>query len=341
VPLPSSIVEATFRSRTHAIDERRLMAFAACVGDARPELIDTARPGGVVAHPLFPVVYEWRSMLDIAGELRERGMTWDEALVATPLDYDVRWFATVRAGAQVEVSVDVDEARSTPDGATLTIVTTAVDGAGNPVSRSRAHVLFPESKLEGEPRTRAGVAPSADPPARLATGDGHAPVVDLRAAWSNPDAVIRRGRRRVGTPAAHVFSECSGIWNPVYTDKAVALRHGRAFLALPPAGTLAMTVGGVLQLGTADPSWVRRISAEFAAPVPVPSTLEIEAEVPHRPSAEAPLRFRASLEDGTPVVAAGMLVAEPSDADVEAARARTRVQRRRFVGAPARRTPPA
>jgi acyl dehydratase len=333
-------VDAAFRPRTHEIDDRRLMAFAACVGDARPELIDTARPGGVVAHPLFPVVYEWRSMLDVAGELRQRGMNWEEAQAATPLDYDVRWFATVRAGAHLEVSVQVDEARSSPDGATLTIVTTAVDAAGGPVSRSRVHVLFPESKLEGEPRTRSGPGvPAGDAAGDPATGD--ASVVDLRAAWSNPDAVIRRGRRRVGTPAAHVFSECSGIWNPVYTDKAVALRHGRAFLALPPAGTLAMTVGGVLQLGSADPTWVRRVSAEFAAPVPVPSTLDIEAEVPHRPSPSAPLRFRASLEDGTPVVSAGLLVAEPSDADVEAARARSRVQRRRFVGAPGRRTPPA
>ena len=65
------------------------------------------------------------------------------------------------------------------------------------------------------------------------------------------------------------------------------------------------------------------------------------SQEPHRPSATAPLRFRASLEDGTPVVSAGMLVAEPSEADVEAARARARVQRRRVVGSPGRRTHPA
>lgn len=335
MPLLSSIVDVVFRTHTHRVDERSLMAFAAGAGDARPELVDTARPGGIVAHPLFPTALEWLSLQDVAAELRERGVGWHHVLLAAPLDYDLRWHAAIHPGDVLGLGVEVTAVRETPDGVALTIVASSTAGDGTVVTRSRSHVLLPDVELEeGGPRNdgqgrrpRRNTRRSARDPA----------VIDLRSEWTNTEAVIRRGHRRVGAPAAHVFSECSGIWNPVYTDKAVALRHGRAFLALHPAGVLAMTVGGALQLGSADPGWVRRVHAEFGAPVPVPSILEIEAEVPHRPSGSSPLRFRAHLQDGTPVVTTGVLVAEPTDFDVDLARARARAERRRLVRTTGRR----
>jgi hypothetical protein len=214
----------------------------------------------------------------------------------------------------------VTAARPLPEGTALTIVWSCTHTAGSVATCARSRVLLPDVELIDGPRGDELV-------------DEEHVALDLRAEWDNADAVIRRGHRRVGAPAAHVFSECSGIWNPAYTDKAVALRLGRAFLALPWAGVLAMSVGGALQLGTTDPSWVRRVQAEFGAPVPVPSILEIEAEVPNRPSSSEPLRFRAHLQDGTPVIATGLLVTEPTDVDVEAVRARARAERRRLIGA--------
>jgi hypothetical protein len=216
----------------------------------------------------------------------------------------------------LRLDVAVTAARAAPDGVAITVESTSTDRTDRTVTWSRAHVLVPELDLADRPRD--------DRPFEDAE-------VDLRSEWSNADAVIRRGRRRVGMPAAHIFSECSGIWNPVFTDKAVALRHGRAFLALPPAGVLAMVVGGALQLGAADPGWVRRVQAEFGAPVPVPAMLDIEAEVPNRLSGSSPLRFRAHLEDGTPVVTSGLVVAEPVDVDIDRLSARARAERRRQV----------
>jgi acyl dehydratase len=326
LPLSSEIVDVAFRLRTHAIDERSLMAFAAGAGDARPELIDTARPGGIVAHPLFPASLEWPSLGDVAAELRDQGVDRRHLLLATPLDYDLRWHRAIHPGDVLRLGVEVTAAQPTPEGVALTVVASSADAEGRMVTRSRSHLLLPEVELAGKPR--------ADEE-RGAGGDGD-PVIDLRSEWSNTEAMIRRGRRRIGAPAAHVFSECSGIWNPLCTDRALALRHGRAYLALPPAGVLAMVVGGALQLGSGDPAWVSRVQAEFGAPVPVPAMLDIEAEVPTRPSRAAPLRFRAYLQDGTPVITTGLLVAGPTEVDAGLVRARARAERRRRARAPAR-----
>jgi acyl dehydratase len=341
----SSIVDTDFRDRTVEIDERGLMAFAAGAGDARPELVDTARAGGIIAHPVFPVAIEWLSLQDVHAELRQRGLGRDQALLASPLDYDLGWHRRIRPGDVLQVHVSVTAAQSTPDGVALTVESSTCDRTGAAVTRSRSHLLFPDAELAGRARCEPG-----RPARRRAAGTGagrrgarrgaEGVVVDLRSEWSNADAVIRRGRRRMGAPAAHVFSECSGIWNPVFTDKAVALRHGRAFLAMPPAGVLAMAVGGALQLGSVEPAAVRRVHAEFGAPVPVPSVLEIEAEVPNHPSASEPLRFRAYLQDGTPAITAGLLATDPvvagTDADLVRARAQAE-RRRRLARVPGRR----
>src|SRR5438093_3188836 len=44
---------------TQAIDARWLMAYAAGLGESDARYYDTLAPAGPVAHPLFPVCYEW------------------------------------------------------------------------------------------------------------------------------------------------------------------------------------------------------------------------------------------------------------------------------------------
>src|SRR5947207_3351704 len=52
------------------VDARWLMAYAAALGETDPRYYDTRAPGGPVAHPLFPVCYEW----PLAQALRSKPM---------------------------------------------------------------------------------------------------------------------------------------------------------------------------------------------------------------------------------------------------------------------------
>ena len=62
----------------HEIDARWTMAYAAGLGDALPCYLDTRRPEGVVAHPLFPVCFEWPVILGLRGHAGHRSLTADE-----------------------------------------------------------------------------------------------------------------------------------------------------------------------------------------------------------------------------------------------------------------------
>ena len=65
MPVPSDAVGARTAPFTHTVDARWVMAYAAGLRDLNPAYLDTERPGGVVAHPLFPVCVEWPVVLAV------------------------------------------------------------------------------------------------------------------------------------------------------------------------------------------------------------------------------------------------------------------------------------
>jgi acyl dehydratase len=80
----------------------------------------------------------------------------------------------------------------------------------------------------------------------------------------------------VPATAAHVYTECARIWNPIHTDAAVARAAGLPGIILHGTATLALAVSAVLELaGGIDPRQVRRIGGRFSAMVTMPNTLKV------------------------------------------------------------------
>ncbi|MDH3683136.1 MAG: MaoC/PaaZ C-terminal domain-containing protein, partial [Acidimicrobiia bacterium] len=76
--------------------------------------------------------------------------------------------------------------------------------------------------------------------------------------------------------AAHTYTECARIWNPIHTDKAVALAAGLPDIILHGTANLAYGVSAVVErCAGGRPELVRRIACRFAAMVLLPSTLTI------------------------------------------------------------------
>ncbi len=89
--------------------------------------------------------------------------------------------------------------------------------------------------------------------------------------------VVRRFEIPVDALAAHVYTECARIWNPIHTDRAVALAAGLPDIILHGTATMALAVTQLVDayLG-ADPTRVRRLGGRFSAMVLMPSTLTLE-----------------------------------------------------------------
>jgi len=80
----------------------------------------------------------------------------------------------------------------------------------------------------------------------------------------------------VASGLAHTYTECARIWNPIHTDRAVALNAGLPDIILHGTATLALAVSAVVNhLLGGDPRRVVRIACRFAAMVPMPTTLQL------------------------------------------------------------------
>ena len=68
--LDASLVGTQSGALVHEVDERWTMAYAAGLGDLLDCYLDTRRPEGIIAHPLFPVCLEWPAALMLRAKHR-------------------------------------------------------------------------------------------------------------------------------------------------------------------------------------------------------------------------------------------------------------------------------
>ena len=125
-----------------------------------------------------------------------------------------------------------------------------------------------------------GVAITAD------AGDPDPLPPTHRTEPAEPVEVVHRA---VAANAAHVYTECSRIWNPIHTDPVAAHRAGLDEIVLHGTATLAMAVTEVVdRRAGGDPTRVRRIRARFGAMVTMPSTIEVRVGAASDPAEDRP-----------------------------------------------------
>lgn len=279
--MPSSLVGATAELGVVA-DGASLSAYAAGVGRSDPEYFDTERPGGLVAHPLWPVSPEWALLTShrfLFGSALERS----ELLRAVHAGHDLAWHAPVRAGEALRIVGRIDGIETTRAGARV-------------VHRFDAHADIAD---RDEPRWTSWMTTvyrgvevrGADCPAP----ERSAPRAHL------PSTPIGRVTVPVAAVAAHVYTACARIANPIHTDPAVAHAAGLPGPILHGTATLALGVGAVLDAVGAAPV-ARRVTGAFRAMTAVPSTLTIEIGAA---TVDGDIPFTVRNEHGAPAVADG------------------------------------
>ena len=282
--IPPSAVGLTVGPREHAVDARWLMAYAAALGESGPEYFDTTRPGGILAHPLFPVCYEWPLALDV----RAKALPDDVAVRGVHATHRLTLHRPPRAGDRLSTTATVAALEARTPGAYLVLRMETVDAAGRPVSTTEYGSLSLGGECDGPPR----------PDTRRGQGEG---VGTQPWSWSVDVPVA--------ATLAHVYTECARIWNPIHTDRAVALGAGLPDIILHGTATLALAISQALRQqprGAATP--VRAVAARFGGMVQLPSRLVVRGQAPSPSPDGAVVSFEALAEDGRPAVRDAQIV---------------------------------
>jgi acyl dehydratase len=212
------------------VDKRWLMAYNAALGEVSE-----------APHPLFPVCYEWPA----THALRESTGLQDINARLVHAQHDVVLHRTVVSGDVLSVRAKVVAATQRGPGAFVVFRLEARAG-DEPVSTTHYGMLYRGVTLEGADRGSV-----EDPP-------------------KHERSLESTGTIEIAATAAHVYTECARIWNPIHTDPEYARAAGLPGIILHGTATLALSVSQLTKSA-------KRVRCRFAGMVLMPSTLSVHA----------------------------------------------------------------
>ena len=253
MPFNSAVVGQSTRQFTHDVDARWLMAYAAGLGDTNERYMDTAA-NRVIAHPVFPVCLEWPVILDCFNLPGTESVTQEEQARNVHAAHNLEIFRPMRTGEKLTTTATVVALSQIKPGAAQTIRLDTRDENDELVCRTYQLGIKRGLDIIGEPKV-----------------DEEMPTFPEFTGGEDWRIAIP-----IAKEAAHVYTECARIWNPVHTDRAVALGAGLPDIILHGTATMALAVSRVVdRYLDGDPSRVVGLGGRFSAMVLMPSTIEL------------------------------------------------------------------
>jgi acyl dehydratase len=285
MPIRSSALGEELLSRTVEVTPRMTLAFAAAVGDVGARTFDDAGALPLVAPPAFCARLEWGVLLP--GRSAQFGLTDGERERAVHVEQDSAFHRPIQPGDRLTTRGRTVEIRATRAGALVrTRLSTTSEADGAPVVTSWHASIYRGVTVEGD-GGRVEDPPTFPPPA---SDPSETRVIDIPRE------------------AAHVYSECADIWNPIHSERTVALRAGLPDVILH--GTATWAIAGreiVARYAEGDPTRLKRLRAAFKSPVIPghPVTLVFS------PAAQGEVHFRVLNHEGALALADGVASIAP------------------------------
>ena len=189
-------------------------------------------------HPLFPVCYEWPATRLLRASAPASSLRRARACAARPASARNRGPGATRRREGRSGRAEKNRACSWCSALPLT--------TNGLVSTTDFSALYRDVKLDGAERNVAAVE---DPPRHARSGTNR--------------------RCSVAATAAHIYTECARIWNPIHTDRAYARAAGLPDIILHGTATLALSVSKLVDVLKPE---VRRVRCRFAGMVLMPSS---------------------------------------------------------------------
>ena len=282
MPLDTSMLGQSTRNFTHSVDARWIMAYAAGIGDLNPRYMDTAA-GVVIAHPVFPVCLEWPVILATRDMQGSHLITRAESARGVHAAHDLHILRPIRAGDElVTRSTMTDIATIRPGARYVMRLDTSDARTGELVTRTWQTGIYRGVAVTGP----GGTAEAA-------------PALPVNASFKAQNTYAIP----IAAGLANVYTETARIFNPIHSDRAVALAAGLPDIILHGTASLALAVSTIVdnELG-GDSTRVRRLGGQFRAMVLMPTALRLEIE-----SRADTVFFRLLTESGDPAIDAGFL----------------------------------
>ena len=262
------------------------MAFASAVHDPNPVYLDDARPGGLVGPPGLVFSLQWQSR-----HAPDQPIDLRTARYGVHAFSDVRFERPFREGDVITCQGETIAIRQIPPGVLSVQRYTMVDSSGETVAVMDHGGITRGAVTRGPDRGAVDAPPLPEPSDIGAT------------VWTAPV--------EIEPDAAHVYSECADIYNPIHTERRVALAAGLPDIILHGSATLCIALREVIDRSLeGDPTRVTRLAGRLRAMVLLGTAIEVRCLEDRRGAAgEREIFFDVLNQEGQPAIANGLVVA--------------------------------
>ena len=254
--LSSAFVGATLKEYTCIITARRIMNYAAAIGDANPLYFNDERPEGIIAPPLFPVAVTWPIVENITDYL------------------DAPEFSQEVLFTQVHYSEHLSIHRPVKPGSHLTIK--GIIAAIEP-HRAGTYVItrFDAHDADGNHYFTEHIGAMMRGVACEDTGKGGQSVPSV-PEQTKESAALWESVIPIDPLAPFIYDGCTNIYFPIHTSVQFAHQVGLPGIIHQGTATLALAVHSVLNRETGgDPHRVATIYCRFSGMVLPDSAIRV------------------------------------------------------------------
>jgi len=269
---------------TADVDTRWVLAYAAGLGFDRARCLDDAQPGGPAVPPSFCVGLEWMLAGD-ASRASTLGLTPEERIRGVHAFQDSRFHRPFRAGTRVRVASEIRYMRRTRAGTLLATLLTSHDAdSGELLCESWSGSILRDVACDAE---EVGTPP---------------PYLTEAPQPPPPDAARATLTTDYGLP--HTYTECARIWNPIHSERVVALRAGLPDIILHGTATWGLAGREVIRAHAGgDVRRLRRLAGRFRAPVIAGGTLVVR----HGITPDGGIAFEVETDGGAVAMNGGLV----------------------------------
>ncbi|MBI9076094.1 MAG: MaoC family dehydratase N-terminal domain-containing protein [Desulfatibacillum sp.] len=287
--IQSKYVGTQLKPYKTTITQRHTTNYAAALGDALPCYLDDTRPGGVIAHPVFPVAVTWPMTLNMDQYLD--GGDFPLELMAMQVHHTehIRLHRPVTPGQEVTIQGALAAILPHRAGTRIIMRYEAVDSEGLP--------LFTEhlgGMLRGVECTDSGASlPGLPEDGERVSDESSLQSRDVFASKVLP----------------YIYDGCSDIVFPIHTSPAFAASVGLPGIIVQGTATLALAVSSLLEMEEqAAPERVTEAACRFSGMVMPGTTITVRLLKRVVSTGQTSLSFDVLGESGASVLSKGGLV---------------------------------
>jgi len=285
MPFPASRVGLELDPVETNLSTRKILAYAAGLGAHEDVYLDDARAGGLEALPFQCVSPEWPVVLSMRRWLGDT-LSPEEGQRGVHAVQDSTFHRGMRPGDRLVTEGRLVSATSIRSGVLAVCRLETTDRlTAEPVTTTWTSSIYRDVVLDGEGSTLE------TPPA----------LSEAQVRPLGPDA--RRTQIAIPREMPHVYSECASIWNPIHTERAVALASGLPDIILHGTATWALAGLTLLRADVnREGGRLRRMTGRFTGMIIPGETITVH----HEAGPDGTFRFEVRSASGAPAITQGV-----------------------------------